>query len=124
MRERFEAFALTLHPDKTRLIEFGRHVADGAPAWSRSTEDLQLPGFRLHLRAITPRALPASAETRRDRMWATVQEIKIALRDERISRSESRGHGDVHQSRTSPNSSIRLLIERTCSFGAGGVVLR
>ncbi len=28
MRERFEAFALTLHPDKTRLIEFGRHVAD------------------------------------------------------------------------------------------------
>ncbi|WP_349253729.1 group II intron reverse transcriptase/maturase [Bradyrhizobium sp. CB82] len=27
MRERFEAFALSLHPDKTRLIEFGRHAA-------------------------------------------------------------------------------------------------
>lgn len=27
MRERFEAFALTLHPDKTRLIEFGRRAA-------------------------------------------------------------------------------------------------
>ncbi|MHC4049421.1 hypothetical protein [Bradyrhizobium sp. 25ACV] len=24
IRERFEAFALSLHPDKTRLIEFGR----------------------------------------------------------------------------------------------------
>jgi RNA-directed DNA polymerase len=27
MRERLEAFALTLHSDKTRLIEFGRHAA-------------------------------------------------------------------------------------------------
>ncbi|WP_348984146.1 reverse transcriptase domain-containing protein [Mesorhizobium mediterraneum] len=27
MRERFEAFALSLHPDKIRLIEFGRHAA-------------------------------------------------------------------------------------------------
>jgi RNA-directed DNA polymerase len=28
LRERLEKFALTLHPDKTRLIEFGRHAAD------------------------------------------------------------------------------------------------
>ena len=27
MRNRFEEFALSLHPDKTRLIEFGRHAA-------------------------------------------------------------------------------------------------
>ena len=27
MRTRFEAFALSLHPEKTRLIEFGRHAA-------------------------------------------------------------------------------------------------
>ena len=27
MRARFEAFALSLHPDKTRLIKFGRHAA-------------------------------------------------------------------------------------------------
>jgi RNA-directed DNA polymerase len=27
MRERLEEFALSLHPDKTRLIEFGRHAA-------------------------------------------------------------------------------------------------
>ncbi|MGO9741635.1 MAG: hypothetical protein ACLPN5_09025, partial [Roseiarcus sp.] len=26
IRERLAAFALTLHPDKTRLIEFGRHA--------------------------------------------------------------------------------------------------
>jgi RNA-directed DNA polymerase len=29
MRARFEEFALSLHPDKTRLIEFGRHAAVG-----------------------------------------------------------------------------------------------
>jgi hypothetical protein len=27
MRERLGEFALSLHPDKTRLIEFGRHAA-------------------------------------------------------------------------------------------------
>jgi RNA-directed DNA polymerase len=27
MRKRLEEFSLSLHPDKTRLIEFGRHVA-------------------------------------------------------------------------------------------------
>jgi RNA-directed DNA polymerase len=29
MRARFEEFALQLHPDKTRLIEFGRFAASG-----------------------------------------------------------------------------------------------
>jgi len=28
MRARFETFALSLHPDKTRMLEFGRHAAD------------------------------------------------------------------------------------------------
>src|SRR5262245_39134045 len=28
LRSRLEEFALSLHPDKTRLIEFGRHAAD------------------------------------------------------------------------------------------------
>ena len=27
MRERLQEFSLSLHPDKTRLIEFGRHAA-------------------------------------------------------------------------------------------------
>jgi RNA-directed DNA polymerase len=27
LRERFAKFGLELHPDKTRLIEFGRHAA-------------------------------------------------------------------------------------------------
>ena len=51
MRERLEEFALTLHPEKTRLIEFGRFAEkepQGARAWQ--TGDLQLPGLHFHLR--------------------------------------------------------------------------
>ena len=63
MRTRLEEFALTLHPDKTRLIEFGRFAAARTRAardWQAG--DLPLPGFHPHLRAISPRRLPAQAE--------------------------------------------------------------
>jgi hypothetical protein len=30
MRTRLETFSLTLHPEKTRLIEFGRHAVSMA----------------------------------------------------------------------------------------------
>ena len=40
MRERLEKFALSLHPDKTRLIEFGRYAADRRAARAWQTGDL------------------------------------------------------------------------------------
>ena len=51
LRERFAQFGLELHPDKTRLIEFGR-FADAEPARPRRREtgDLQLPGLHAQLR--------------------------------------------------------------------------
>ena len=53
MRERLREFALSLHPDKTRLIEFGRFAAaNRAQARARQTGDLQFPGLHLHLRQI------------------------------------------------------------------------
>jgi hypothetical protein len=49
LSDRFARFGLALHPDKTRLIEFGRFAAQTrAGAWRRETGDLQLP--RLHAR--------------------------------------------------------------------------
>jgi len=36
MRERLGKFALSLHPEKTRLIEFGRHAAENRVAGSAS----------------------------------------------------------------------------------------
>ena len=42
---------MSLHPDKTRLIEFGRLAAAGrAAARARQAGDLRLPGLHLHLR--------------------------------------------------------------------------
>ena len=36
MRERFAAFSLTLHPGKTRVIEFGRRAAIAIPCCGAS----------------------------------------------------------------------------------------
>ena len=42
MRERLAEFALSLHPEKTRLIEFGRHAAaEPRTARARQTGDLR-----------------------------------------------------------------------------------
>ena len=63
MRARLEEFALSLHPDKTRLIEFGR--SRGGPtrsARARQAGDLRLPGLHLHLRHRAPGRLPGPAE--------------------------------------------------------------
>ena len=81
MRERLRSSALSLHPDKTRLIEFGRYAADRrkqARAWQ--TGDLQLPGLHLHLRQDPARAFLLQRKTRRDRMRAKLKEIKEELR--------------------------------------------
>ena len=48
MRQRLREFDLSLHPDKTRLIEFGRGV-EPKTAWARQAGDLQRPGLHLHL---------------------------------------------------------------------------
>ena len=63
LRQRFEEFSLSLHPDKTRLIEFGRHAADRRAkggAWKAG--DLPVLGFRLLLRKVTPGKVPPSSE--------------------------------------------------------------
>ena len=47
LRERLAQFGLTLHPDKTRLIEFGRHAAAGAGAGGLGKpETVRLPGLQ------------------------------------------------------------------------------
>lgn len=50
LRERVRKFGLELHPDKTRLIEFGRYAADlREEAWRREAGELQLSGVHPHL---------------------------------------------------------------------------
>ena len=49
MRERLGRFALSLQPEKTRLIEFGRYAAERRARRGLGKPE-QLPGLHLHLR--------------------------------------------------------------------------
>src|ERR1700674_284499 len=81
MRERFEAFTLSLHPEKTRLIEFGRHAAT-----RRARSGLGRPatftflGFTYICGRSRRGHFQLQRKTRRDRQRATLQEIKEELR--------------------------------------------
>ena len=56
-------FALELHPDKTRLIEFGRFaMADRRGARGTSTGDLRFPRFHALLQEEEERKLRAGAQ--------------------------------------------------------------
>ena len=81
MRGRFEEFALSLHPDKTRLMEFGRFAA-----YRRARRGLGKPetfnflGFT-HISGRSRRGtFQLQRHTRRDRMRARLKEIKEELR--------------------------------------------
>ena len=70
MRTRFEEFALSLHPDKTRLIEFGRRGGQTQAARAWQAGDLQLPWLYLHLRQSRRGKFLLKRKTRSDRVQA------------------------------------------------------
>ena len=81
MRLRFEEFALSLHPDKTRLIEFGRHAAArrdrrglGKP------ETFNFLGFTFICGQSRRGTFLIKRKTRSDRLRAKLAEIKEELR--------------------------------------------
>jgi RNA-directed DNA polymerase len=81
MRARFEEFALSLHPDKTRLIEFGRHAA--ARRRSRGLgkpETFTFLGFTLICGTARRGGFQVQRKSRRDRVRAKLREIKEELR--------------------------------------------
>ena len=81
LRERMGKFALALHPEKTRLIEFGRHAAA-----SRRQRGLGKPetfnflGFTFICGTSRRGRFLINRKSRRDRMRAKLQEIKQELR--------------------------------------------
>ncbi len=81
LRQRMEKFALSLHPDKTRLIEFGRHAAtDRARRGLGKPETFNFLGLT-HICGRSARGyFLLHRKTRRDRMRAKLHEIKEALR--------------------------------------------
>ena len=93
MRERFEEFALSLHPDKTRLIEFGRHAAA-----NRKRRGLGRPetftslGFTFICGKSRRGYFQLQRKTRRDRLQAKLTEIKAELRRRMHQSIPEQGH--------------------------------
>jgi len=81
LRARLEEFALSLHPDKTRLIEFGRHAADRrARAGLGKPETFKFLGFVFIYGKSHRGQFFVQRKTRRDRMQVKLKEIKKELR--------------------------------------------
>src|ERR1700678_3735365 len=71
MRKRVEEFALSLHPDKTRLIEFGRHAAaDRAQRGLAKPETFNFLGFTFISGKSRNGKFLVKRKSRRDRMTA------------------------------------------------------
>jgi RNA-directed DNA polymerase len=81
LRARLEEFALALHPDKTRLIEFGRHAADRrAKAGLGKPETFKFLGFVIICGKSRHGKFLVHRKSRRDRMQAKLAEVKKELR--------------------------------------------
>jgi RNA-directed DNA polymerase len=81
MRERLEEFALTLHPAKTRLIEFGRYAASNRKRRGLGKpESFTFLGFTFLCGVTRNERFQLRRKTRRDRMLLKLKEIKEELR--------------------------------------------
>jgi len=81
LRARLEEFALSLHPEKTRLIEFGRHAAERrASAGLGKPETFKFLGFVLICGKSRRGKFLVHRKSRRDRMRAKLGEVKKELR--------------------------------------------
>src|ERR1700682_3816353 len=81
MRARLEEFELALHPDKTRLIEFGRFAAVNRKRRGLGKpETFDFLGFTFTCGKSRRGNFLLQRKTRRDRMRTKLQEIKLELR--------------------------------------------
>jgi group II intron reverse transcriptase/maturase len=81
MRERLREFSLSLHPDKTRLLEFGRYAAERrAKRGLGKPETFTFLGFTFICGKSRQGKILLCRRTRRDRMQTKLLEIKEELR--------------------------------------------
>jgi len=81
MRKRLEEFSLSLHPDKTRLIEFGRHAAvRRAQRGLGKPDTFRFLGFVFICGRSRKGKFQLRRKSRLDRMRAKLSEIKGELR--------------------------------------------
>ena len=81
MRKRLQEFALSLHPEKTRLIEFGRFAArDRKERRLGKPETFNFLGFTFICGKTQAGRFQIKRKTRADRMRAKLQELKQDMR--------------------------------------------
>jgi RNA-directed DNA polymerase len=81
LRKRLEEFALSLHPEKTRLIEFGRFAANNRKQRGLGKpETFNFLGFTFICGKSRRGKFLVKRKSRRDRMRAKLKEIKQVLR--------------------------------------------
>jgi group II intron reverse transcriptase/maturase len=81
VRERFVRFGLELHPDKTRLIEFGRHAAhDRAASGLGKPETFSFLGFTHICGKSKTGGFVLERHTDRTRMRGKLRAVKVELR--------------------------------------------
>jgi group II intron reverse transcriptase/maturase len=81
MRERLREFALSLHPEKTRLIEFGRFAAENRKRRGLGKpETFNFLGFTFICGKSRRGKFLIKRKTRRDRMRAKLKAVKEELR--------------------------------------------
>ena len=84
LRERLDQFALTLHPEKTRLIEFGRLAAvNRARRGLGKPETFDFLGFKHISGRSRSGYFQLKRKSRRDRMRAKLKALKLELRRRR-----------------------------------------
>jgi group II intron reverse transcriptase/maturase len=84
MRERLERFSLSLHPEKTRLIEFGRFAAHNRERRGLGKpETFNFLGFKFICGRARAGHFFVQRKTRRDRMQATLRRVKDELQKRR-----------------------------------------
>jgi hypothetical protein len=84
MRARLQEFSLSLHPEQTRLIEFGRHAAAGrARRGLGKPETFTFLGFTFVCGKSRRGRFLVERKTRRDRMRAKLRELKVEMRRRR-----------------------------------------
>jgi RNA-directed DNA polymerase len=84
MRKRSEAFSLSLHPEKTRLIRFGRYAAlNRKERGQGKPETFNFLGFTMICGQKRTGGFQLLRRTRRDRMQATILRVKKDLQRRR-----------------------------------------
>jgi RNA-directed DNA polymerase len=84
MRVRSEVFSLTLHPEKTRIIRFGRFAAlNRKERGQGKPETFNFLGFTMICGQKRAGGFQLQRRTRRDRMQATIQRVKEELQRRR-----------------------------------------